>query len=134
MESRKWTRKKNKKMNYKRGKIRDPENQSRKSKIQWREVLKENEKSGEAEIMNNHDNNGNTFQLENSLHNEWLKSHENWTSKWTLREKQWLVQRIGQQINIAWRWKKARYLQNSKWKLFSTYNSIQSNDPSKKMD
>ena len=33
-----------------------------------RNSKKENEKSRGAEIMNNHNNNGNTFQIENFLH------------------------------------------------------------------
>lgn len=65
-----------------------------------RNSKKENEKSGGAEIMNNHNNNGNTFQIENFLHRKWRIMKNEFQNE-ILREKLWLIQRTGHQVNIS---------------------------------
>ena len=69
-------------MNYKKGNEKVPKNQLRKCNIQWREILKkENEKSRGAEIMTNHNNNGNTFLTEILC----TESEESWKLNFKLK-------------------------------------------------
>lgn len=65
-----------------------------------RNSKKENEKSRGAEIMNNHNNNGNTFQIENFLHRKWRIMKTEFQNE-ILREKLWLIQRTGHHVNIS---------------------------------
>lgn len=65
-----------------------------------RNSKKENEKSRGAEIMTNHNNNGNTFLTENSLHRKWRIMKTEFQIE-ILGEKWWLIQRTGHQVNIS---------------------------------
>lgn len=65
-----------------------------------RNSKKENEKSGGAEIMNNHNNNDNIFQIEIFLHRKWRIMKTEFQNE-ILREKWWLMQRTGHQVNIS---------------------------------